>query len=273
VRTRRVCVAALLSLLTATRFARADEDPLALFEQAHASLEAGRPTEAIAELEALGDRGIVDPVISFDRGLAYASRVHAGAEKPGDLGRAAHGFEEARELSDDPRLLEDAVRALASVRAEVARRRAHAGEPVEIDIGDSLGRSIVRLLPENVWATLAAVFAAFASVAILARARASAARAKVAAATTLGIAGALLVATTGLAYAARDARLHVHEAVIVAPAARLLDERHLALSGLPPLPEGSRVRLVHESAGFSRVVLGGAEGFLASSALLPIAKR
>ncbi|MDF2694931.1 MAG: hypothetical protein K0S65_3314, partial [Labilithrix sp.] len=80
--------------------ARADEetpqeetDPAALFRGANEALAAGRPGEAIAKFEALADRGVVDAVVSFDRGLAYAARVRAGGEQPGDLGRAAHGFE------------------------------------------------------------------------------------------------------------------------------------------------------------------------------------
>ena len=47
---------------------------------------------------------VVDAAASYDRGLAYAMRVRIGAEVPGDLGRAAQGFEEARELSREDRV-------------------------------------------------------------------------------------------------------------------------------------------------------------------------
>ena len=149
-----------------------DTEPTALFRAATDALAGDRPAEAIAKLEALGDRGIVDPVVSYDRGLAYAGRVRAGAEQPGDLGRAAHGFEEARELSRDRALVADATTGLAAVRAEVAKRRSRAGDPIEFEHGVSLGRSIVKLLPENVWAVLAAVCSLALAVGIVLRSRA-----------------------------------------------------------------------------------------------------
>lgn len=266
--------------LTFSAFARADDpkpleeaDPAALFRGATEALDAGRPGEAIAKLEALGDHGIVDAVVSFDRGLAYAARVRAGSEEPGDLGRAAHGFEEARELTHNPALAKEATSALATIRSEVARRRSRAGDPIEIEQGYSLGRSIVDLLPENAWAVIAAVMALALSAAIVGRRNVEGARAKVAATTSGALAGLFLVTTAVLAWAARDARLHLREGVIVAPKARLLDVRHLAVDGTPPLPEGARARILDESSGFSHVVIGSATGYLPSSSVLPIAKR
>lgn len=255
--------------------ATADElDPAALFRTAAEALAGDRPAEAIAKLEALGDRGIVDPVVSYDRGLAYAARVRAGAgaEQPGDLGRAAHGFEEARELSHDSALVADATTALAAVRAEVARRRSRAGDPIELDSGVSLGRSIVRLLPENAWAVLAALCSAALAVGIVLRARAKVKRLAVAGTTTCAVAGGLLVLVAIVLASARDARLHVREAVIIAPSTRLLDDKHVAFVSVAPLPEGARVQLLDEGADFAHVVAGRAVGWLPSSALLPMAK-
>ena len=272
---RKLSLAALFACVALAATARADEDapqeqmdPAALFRGAEEALAADRPGEAIAKLEALADRGIVDAVASFDRGLAYAARVRAGAEQPGDLGRAAHGFEETRELTRDPSLAADATSALTIVRSEVARRRSQAGDPVEIEHGFSLGRSIV-----DVWAVIASVMALALSAAIVLRQRLTLPRAKVAATTSGAIAGSLLLITSVLAWAARDARLHLREGVVIAPNARLLDGRHLAMDGVAPVPEGVRARIVEESGGFSRVVVGGADGYLPSSAVLPIAKR
>lgn len=272
---------ALVAILLFSLSAAADEpatveeqqDPSAIFRAATDALAGDRPADAIAKLESLGDHGIVDPVVSYDRGLAYALRVRAGAEQPGDLGRAAHGFEEARELSRDPVLVDDATRALVAVRAEIARRRARAGDPVELQYGVSLGRSIVGLLPENTWAVLALAFSLILAAALVVRARVRAPRAKVAATTTCGVSGALLAIAALLAWAARDARLHLREGVVVAENARLLDARHLAKSGVSPVPEGARVRIVDEDGGYSHVVVGAEDGYLASSAVLPIAKR
>lgn len=252
-----------------------DQDPATVFREATDALTGERPSDAIAKLESLGDKGVVDAVASFDRGLAYARRVRAGAgaEQPGDLGRAAHGFEEARELTRDRALADDATRSLVAVRAEVARRRARSGEPVDLEHGVSLGRSIVGLLPENVWASLCIALAAVLTVAIIVRSRVTLARAKVAATTTCAVSGALLLITSVCAWAARDARLHLREGVVVAPNARLLDERHVVRDAVAPIAEATRVRIVDEGAGYSRIAVGGQEGWLPSSSVLPIAKR
>ncbi len=249
-----------------------DTDPKALFQAATDALMGDRPALAIAKLEALGDRGVVDPVVSFDRGLAYAGRVRAGAEQPGDLGRAAHGFEEARELSHDSALIADATTALAAVRAEIAKRRSRAGDAIELESGLSLGRSIVKLLPENVWAAVAALCSLALTVGIVLRARAQVRRLKVAGTTTCAIAGGLLFALALVVQSARDIRLHVREAVVIAPATRLLDDKHVALLSVAPLPEGARVQLLDESSDFAHVVAGHAVGWLPSGAVLPMAK-
>jgi hypothetical protein len=260
-----------------TSAARADEpaedDPSVLLQAATDALAGERPAEAIAKLEALGDRGIVDPVVSFDRGLAYAERVRAGAERPGDLGHAAHGFEEALRLTRDATLQKDAARGLATVRAEIARRRARAGDTVDIEHGASLGRSIVELAHENVWAFAALTLSVVFAIAIVLRSRISAPRVRVAASTTAGISGAFFGIALLLAWAARDARLHVVEGVVVAPDLRLFDARRLALEGAAPVAEGTRVRILDESGGFTHVNVAGVEGWLPQSAVLPLAKR
>jgi hypothetical protein len=275
----RVLVVALV--LASASTARADDepdpaettDPAALFKGALDALGHERPGEAIGKLEALGDRGVVDPVVSYNRGLAYAARVRAGSEQAGDLGRAAHGFEEARDLTNDALLAADATSALGIVRSEIARRRSRAGDPVEIAHGFSLGRSIVNLLSENAWAVIAGIMALVLSASIVGRRVVQLGRAKVAATTAAAVTGALLLVASGLAWAARDARLHLREGIVVTPNARLLDDRHLARSGVSPLAEGVRVRIVEESGGYSKIVASGVEGVLPTSAVLPLAKR
>ncbi len=278
---RLASLVALSGLLLLARSAYADDpepaheetDPAALFQSASEALAADRPSEAIAKLEAIGDRGLVDPVVSYDRGLAYAARVRTGSEQAGDLGRAAHGFEEARELTRDPALSADAANALTIVRSEIARRRSRSGESIEIEHGVSLGRAIAGLLPENVWATIAGMMALLLSSAIILRRWQTTPRGRVAATTLGGLSGGLLVLTAIVAWAARDARLHLHEGVLIVPNARLLDGKHLAMEGVAPLPEGARAQVVEETGGFSRIVIGGREGYLPSSAILPLAKR
>lgn len=245
----------------------------ALFAGALAALKDGRTNDAIADLESLGDRGVVDPVVSFDRGLAYALRVRAGAEQPGDLGRAAHGFEETRELALDDTLTRDAVSALSTVRAEVARRRSQAGEPVEVDPGVPLRRAVTSLASDDAWALAALVAGIVLGGALFVRGLSTARRVRIAAAIALAGSGPALVAFALLALFARDDRLHLREGVIVAASARLSDERHIVLPNASPLPEAARVTLGATSPGWAEVRWGKQSGWVPSQTVRPIAKR
>jgi len=124
-----------------------------------------------------------------------------------------------------------------------------------------------------VWAWLALFASAALSSAIVARRFLEQPRAKVAATTTAAIAGGTLLVLALLLWAARDARLHLREGIVIAPNARLLDTRHVTLDGVGPLPEGARARIVEEAGGFSKVVIGAATGYLPSSFVLPLARR
>ncbi len=241
--------------------------------EATRALDDGRASDAVARLEAMGDRGVTDAVVSFDRGLAYALRARSSAAQPGDLGRAVHGFEEARNLTRDRPLAAEASRALVMLRSEIARRRARAGETAELAVGASLGRALALLAPENTWSALAAAASLALALGIALRARAEAARAKVTANTTMGIASTLLVGAALLASGARDARLHLREGVVVTPGTRLLDGRRVVLPGRDPLAEGARVELLAEEGGFSHVRAGPVDGWVSQAAVLPLAKR
>jgi len=251
---------------------RADDDPAALFAQGTKALNEGRAGDAIASFEALADRGVVDPVSSYDRGLAYAARVRIGAEVPGDLGRAAHGFEEARDLTRDPALTEDATRALTVVRSEVARRRTRAGQPVEVDPGRSLGRTVAALLAEDTWAALAAGSSALLALGLFVRWLARAPRLRVACGVAAGIAAPVLAVSIGMTLAARHDRLGLREAVVVTPSARPTDERGIALAGATPLPEGARVEIVEARGPWTRVRFGTIEASVAAGALRDLAR-
>jgi hypothetical protein len=250
-----------------------------LFAAATKALEQGHAGDAIAGFEALADRGVLDPQISFDRGLAYAERVRISAEIPGDLGRAAHGFEEARELSPTPKLTEDATRALSIVRAEVARRRAQAGQPAEVDPGVSLGRSIVQLVPEDVW-SLAALLASLAlGIGLMVRGATAGApelrRRRVGASTAVAISFPMLIVCTVLSLAARSDRTHRREGVVVSTSARPAGEDHLTISGGASLPEAARVEIVddgRETPGWTHIRWAAVEGWLPSSTVRAIAR-
>jgi hypothetical protein len=267
-----LAAAALLLVLFAPRTARADDDPSAIFAQATRALSEGRPVEAVAAFESLADRGVVDPVASYDRGLAYAARVRVGAETPGDLGRAIQGFEEARELTRDPRLAEDATRALTVVRSEVARRRVRAGEPVEVDPGRSLSRTVARLLGEDTWAIVAAAASALLALGLFVRWIARAARLRIASGVAAGIAAPALLLSALMTLASRHDRHTLREAVVVAASARPTDDRGIALAGATALPEGARVEVLDDRGGSRRIRFGTVEAWLPAESLRELAR-
>lgn len=278
---RGALAAALLAALlsAAAPFASAqptaggDDDPATLFASGALALREGKAGVAIADFEALADRGVVDAVASYDRGLAYAARVRLGDEVPGDLGRAAQGFEEARDLSQDARLSDDASRALVVVRSEVARRRVRAGLPVEVDPSRSLARALSRLLSEDAWAALCVVASVALTAGLFVRWLGATPRTRVGGGVTAGVAVPALAVAAAMTLSARHDRMFLREAVVVSPAARPTDERAIALPGATPLPEGSRVEVVGASGAATRVRFGSTDAWLLSSALREIARE
>ncbi len=239
-----------------------------------------RPNDAIGDFEILADRGRVDPAVSYDRGLAYAARVRAGAEVAGDLGKAAHGFEEAIALTDDPALAADAARALEQVRTEVGRRRAREGTAVELDTRRPIWRSVAHALPENGWSGLALAASVLLAVALFVRWRSTTAgegsaiaRARAAANVAIGALVPALVLTAALSATARTDRQGLAEAIVISPSARLSDARGIALAGATPLPEGARVELMGAGGTLTQVRAGGTEAWLPTAALRPIARK
>lgn len=267
-------VVGLAVLATAGRTAFADEveSPAALFAKGAEALHEGRASDAIASFEALADRGTVDAVASYDRGLAYATRVRIGAEVPGDLGRAAHGFEEARDLTHDGKLADAATRALTVVRSEVARRRTRAGEPVEVDAGRSLARTVSSLLAEDSWCVLAAVCSALLAAGLFVRWMARARRLRAGAGVAAGLAAPVMLLAIGMALAARHDRLEEREAVVVTPGSRPGDERGIVAPGATPLPEGARVEVVESRDTRARIRFGRLDAWVAAGAIREIAR-
>jgi len=249
-----------------------EEGPTSLFASATTALHDGRASDAIAALEDLADRGVVDAVASYDRGLAYAMRIRVGAEVPGDLGRAIQGLEEARDLSRDPQLAKDASLALVTLRSEVARRRARAGDPVEVDPGRSLARAVAGLVSEDVWAFGAAVASAALALGLFVRWLTRAPRLRIAGGVTAGIAAPLLAISVAMTLAARHDRETLHEAVVVAANARPTDERGITVPGASPLPEGARVEVVDSRASRSRIRFGTLDTWITSNALRDLAR-
>jgi hypothetical protein len=265
---------ALLVVFFARASAAQDAEIDTLHKQAVEALKEGKHGDAIARFEALADRGVVDAHVSFDRALAYASRVRAGAEVAGDLGRAAHGLEEARALSDDERLEQEASRGLSVIRSEVARRAAHAGERVDMDQNLSLGRTLVQLVPENGWAVAALGASLLLAIALGLRLLAPPGRARVGATVAAAIAALFVVVLGALTHFARRDRLHLREGVVVVQGARPADARGLTLPDAQPLPEAARVELQEgDKPGWTRVRWGKTEGWVPASAVREITRR
>jgi hypothetical protein len=249
-----------------------DDSAAVLFATATKALHEGRAGDAIGAFETLADDGVVDAVASYDRGLAYALRVRIGAEVAGDLGRAAQGLEEARELSRDPRLTDDATAALGIVRGEIARRRLRAGEPVELEPGRSLARTLAGLLPEGLWSATAVVFSVALAGGLFARGWSARTKVRIAGGVVASVAVPALAVAVGMTLAARHDRWTLREAVVVAPGARPTDSRGLVLPGGTELPEGARVEVVESRAASTHVRFGTVDAWIPSGALREIAR-
>jgi hypothetical protein len=261
------------AVVLASSHALADENEAPkLFADGVKALEEERPNDAVASFEALADRGVVDAVASYDRGLAYALRVRANAEQPGDLGRAAHGFEEARMLSTDPRLVADAESALAAVRSEVGKRKAREGVTVDVEQHASPWRTLTHSLGENTWTGIAIAASFLLGAALFLRWLASSSRARAGAAIAIAVSAPVMILAAALARSARHDRLYLREAIVVSAAARPSDVHGIALPQATPLPEAARVEIVEQNGAWTEFRWGSLDAWVPAQALRPLAK-
>lgn len=254
---RRIVV--LFALLLAPSVARADEagDVARTAEEA---MSRGAVREAIEAYEGFADRGGQHPDVSFDRGVAYLTRARSPNDRPGDLGRAAAAFEEAMLLRAGDA---DAEAALEAVRAEVAHRRARGGAAIEVAENPSAWRAVVSLLPESVWAALALASSMVLSLGLaLRKSERKALHLAGSVSWVLGLVFSL--AFTPLVFLAREVRRTTELGVIVAPEARLLDERGVP-SAMPPIPEAARVDVTEHRGGLVKVRWGLVTGMTAAA--------
>lgn len=250
-------VAAALSSLPAM----AAETSETIFQHGVAALEKGDYPAALDSFEALADRGFVNPDLSYNRALAYIGRVRAGAEKSGDLGRAAAALEEV--LIVRPKDA-DAVHALEIVREEVAKRRARQGTTgAEVDARPSLRRTVLGLASERVWAALAAFGSTLLTLGLAFRRAQKESPAHLFGTIAGPIGAASLLVFGTLAFGARDLRTTTQIGVVVAPSARLLDEKGAPL-GATTLPEAAKVEIGERRGSLVSVRWGAEEGWLSS---------
>ncbi len=233
-----------------------------VFKQGTAALERGAFGEAIGQFEALADRGFVHADLSYDRGLAYVGRARSLQGEPGDLGRAAAGFAEALVLRPGDA---DAEHALEIVRTEIGRRLARGGR-APVMARPSLGRAIVTLLPENVWAAVAALGSLATAIGLALQRFAKRHSAVLGGSVTLGIGLLLLTLGSALTASARHLRHTSVAAIVVVDQARLLDEAGRPLPNgraeTDAIPEGAEVYVTEHRGGLSRVEWGNSEGWV-----------
>jgi hypothetical protein len=241
--------------------ARAEEP---LFERATTALERNKLAQALQDFETLADQGPPHPDVSYNRGLAYAARARSPSAVPGDLGRAAAAFEEARQL--DPRDGE-AERALELVRAEVTRRRSKLDKK-DVVVRPSLDRVVARWISPGGWGLLAIAASTTFAVGLLLRQRAQRTW-HVAGAVAAPLAFLLSLLLVPMAIFARHLANDTRPAVVVVPETVLEDDDGKPIDS-PPLPEATLVELGARKKDRVAARWGSYEGWLPTTHLRPL---
>jgi hypothetical protein len=240
---------------------------------AAAAVERGAFDQAVDELEALSDRGFSHPAASYARARAYLERARSRSARPGDLGRAVAALEEYRRLRPGEAQVD---RALETIRAELGRRRARRGGS-PIDQGTPLGRAVVGLVSEEVWAILAVVGSALLTIGLLLRRTLRARSAEIAGATAIVSGLVLGLLGAGMTRAAQRYRLTSKPAVVVATEARLYDPEGRALpqtaNNPNVIPEGALVYVHGRRDAYFDVEWGSIRGQVDATQLRLVGER
>lgn len=261
---RASALAALCVGLCLAPAARA-ESTEATYAAALASLAKGADNQAIDRLELLADQGVVHPDASLARAAAYLARAEGPGARPGDLGRAAAALSEVLLLRPSDA---QAERALEAVQAEIARRRSRQAESVVVR--PRIGRSIAMLLPEQLWAMLAALGSLVIVIGLVTRRLATRSLARLTGAVSIGVGATVVLAFGSGAFAAYRYRTTSQPAVVVLPEARLSDERGRPLpakrgADTTTVPEGATVYVTERREARCLVEWGSSDGWLSLS--------
>lgn len=246
-----------------------------LFSESVRALEQGAPSDAIARLELLADRGVTHPDASFNRGLAYLSRARSQTAVPGDYGRAVAGFTEALALRPGDA---SADQALAAARAELEKQRARTGASTSIE-SPPLSSAVVALLSEQTWAALALTASLLATLglALVALTRRGslerpASAWRLTGAVLAGVGALFLASTATGAWLAHRQRTTESVAVVVVQNARRVDEEGRLVSG-PPIAEGTTLRVLETKGQLALVRSGQSSTWLRSRDLQTISTQ
>jgi hypothetical protein len=130
----------------------------------------------------------------------------------------------------------------------------------------SLGRAIVTLASENVWAAIAALGSVAAAAGLALQRFSARYNARLAGSIALGVGLLLLVLGAALLASASYLRRTTTPAIVVVEQARMLDEhgRQVAAAAgeADSVPEGAEVYVTERRGGLSRIVWGSSEGWL-----------
>lgn len=263
---RQLALMVLLALigLGATSYA---DTPEAHFREGTNALGEGKFEQAINHFEAYADRGAVHPDASYNRGLAYVMRIRAGAERPGDLGRAAAAFEETLLLRPDDA---DAEQALELVHAEVARQRSRRGKDA-MTVRPTLDRLVISLASERTWGIGAVIASLLLSAGLVLRFRRRRPL-QIAGRVLTPTAALLLLILTPLYFGARHLRQTVRPAVVVVPEVYLSDEAGVSQGG-QPIPEAARIEVSERRGRLVQVRWGSHEGWIPTGAVRMLRTR
>lgn len=243
------------------------------YADALAALAKGADNDAIDRLELLADQGVVSADASTARAAAYLARADGPSARPGDLGRAAAALSEALLLRPGDA---QAERGLEAVQAEIARR--HSKERESVVVRPRLGRAIVALLSEQVWAALAALSSLAVAIGVITRRVGKSGLARLTGLTAIGIGGLSLLGFGAGAYAAEQFRVTSQPAVVVVPEARLMNENGRPLpykrgADTTTVTEGATVYVRERREGRCLVEWGSTDGWLSLGDVRVLASR
>ncbi len=239
------------------------------------ALRASAPSRALEQFELAGDRGLIDPNLSYNRALAYLLRAKSPQAVPGDLGQVAAGLEEALLLNPDD---VESEQVLDAVRAELARVRAKPqGEAVSAR--PSLGRALVGLAPRAVWDWLAVSASLLLSAGLLGRALLKRAELLLASGLGIGIGLGLLALAAPLSFAAGWLNERTEPAVVITAEAHWLDAVGVPARALPAsahgagIPEGALVYIHQKAGNLAEVEWGATLGWVSAGQLRGLRQR
>lgn len=239
-----------------------------LLHQTTELVQRGAFNQAIAQLERLSDRGVIHPDASYNRALAYLQRYESPQRDDGDIGQVVAGLREAIVLRGQD---DEADALLARVRQEISRSRSREGlDPVIVR--PALGRALVGLAPENVWALLAAVGAVALSIGLGLRYFA-ATQLRLAGQVTAAAGGISLLIFSTLTWTAQRYRTTTQEATVVTRQARLLNDDGSTLKAkalnveASTIPQGASVYVLALRGRLARIQWGNIDAWVNQAAL------